>query len=95
MKYAKSNLDLIHLANQEEFNPTQSNIIERQDSPLRRLKNKYAGSLLNIYDKETIVSKSNTSKSLLGTEVKEIIDESIIIRRDLSSSGASNLQSFA
>jgi hypothetical protein len=95
MKYARSNLDLIKLGNQEDFKPTQSNILERQDSPVRRLKNKYGGSLLNIYDKETIVSKSNTSRSLLGVEVVEIIDESIIIRRDLSDSGASDLQNLA
>lgn len=82
MKYVRSNYDLLCVEAQE-FKPTQSNILEREcDSPVRRLKKKYGENLLNIYDKETIVSKSITSKSNRG-EKTPVIDESIIIRHSV------------
>lgn len=84
MKYVRSNYDLLcQDALPQEFKPTQSNIIERDcDSPVRRLKKKYGENLLNIYDKETIVSKSFASKSNHGEKI-HIIDESIIIRHSI------------
>jgi hypothetical protein len=68
MKYVRSNYDLLCVdAATQDFKPTQSNILERDcDSPVRRLKKKYGENLLNIYDKETIFSKSFTSKSNQG-----------------------------
>lgn len=54
---------------------------------MRRLKKKYGDNLLNIYDKETIVSKSLTSKSAASKsnchEKIHIIDESIIINHEI------------
>jgi hypothetical protein len=84
MKYVRSNYDLLCVdSNSQEFKPTQSNILERDcDSPLRRLKKKHCQNLLNIYDKDTIVSKSIGSKSNQGEKV-HIIDESIIIRHSV------------
>jgi hypothetical protein len=84
MKNVRSNYDLLcQDILPHEFKPTQSNIIERDcDSPVRRLKKKYGENLLNIYDKDTIVSKSITSKSNQGEKV-QIIDESIIIRHSI------------
>jgi hypothetical protein len=87
MKNVRSNYDLLNKdsrLSQQDFKPTQSNIIERdRESPVRRLKKKYGDNLLNIYDKETIVSKSITSKSNHEREKIHIIDESIIIRHEI------------
>lgn len=83
MKYVRSNYDLLQEAPPGEFKPTQSNIIERDcDSPVRRLRKKYGDNLLNIYDKDTIVSKSIASRSNQGDR-NPIIDESIIIRHSV------------
>ena len=87
----RSNYDLLNKdsrCSQHEFKPTQSNIIERErESPVRRLKKKYGDNLLNIYDKETIVSKSLTSKSAASKsncrEKVQVIDESIIINHEI------------
>ena len=59
----KSNNDLLHKHSPQDFKPSLSNIIDREDSPVKRLKKRYGENLLNPYDKETIVSKSFVSKS--------------------------------
>lgn len=84
MKYVRSNYDLMQEGSEADFKSTQSNIIDRDcDSPVRRLKKKYGDNLLNIYDKDTIVSKSIASKSNQGEKRSPVIDESIIIRHSV------------
>jgi hypothetical protein len=65
MKNVRSNYDLLatDALLHQDFKPTQSNIIERKGESPRRENKKYGDNMMNIYDQETIVSKSIGSKS--------------------------------
>jgi hypothetical protein len=43
-------------------------------SPVKRIRGKYNGHLLNIYDKETFISQSNREDSECYSQKKYIID---------------------
>jgi hypothetical protein len=59
MKIVKSNKDLLKnpLEYPLDYSPSQSYIDDGYLSPVRKLKEKNKNKLLNIYDKETIISK--------------------------------------
>jgi hypothetical protein len=86
MKIVKSNNDLLYKHSRmdsQDFKPTLSNVIEREaESPVKRLQKRYGQNLLHPYDKETIVSKSFTSRQ--SCRGKPIIDESLIIEHEIT-----------
>lgn len=85
LKIVKSNNDLLSKEDiSDDFKQNQSNIIEGSaDSPVKKLKKRYGSNLLHPYDKDTIISKSFYSKSQEDSNLREIIDESIIIEHEI------------
>jgi hypothetical protein len=51
------------------------------NSPLKKIKKRYGNELLNLYDKDTIVSKSMESR--VSSQPRQIIDESILIEHEI------------
>ena len=65
MKNVQSNYDLLMSGSQlseSEVRPTYSGILDKCESPVRRLKRKYGENMLSPYDKETIESRSFVSQ---------------------------------